>query len=114
MKELSSREKKLGLVLGVLVIFSAVWLAKDHLNLDLLGRELKVKKNQLLFTFNQVPIIYDINHPIKEKIIITYLDGSVKKIHDSVINFRICKDLFTRKGNIDSIQYFMDKKNINF
>ena len=50
MKELSSREKKLGLVLGVLVIFSAVWLAKDHLNLDLLGRELKVKKNQLVET----------------------------------------------------------------
>ena len=50
MKELSSREKKLGLFLGVLVIFSAVWLAKDHLNLDLLGRELKVKKNQLVET----------------------------------------------------------------
>jgi len=86
----------------------------NHYSIATGESKIKVKKNQLLFTFNQVPIIYDINHPIKEKIIITYLDGSVKKIHDSVINFRICKDLFTRKGNIDSIQYFMNKKNINF
>ena len=50
MNELSSREKTLVLVLGALVILSAGWLAKDHLNLDLLGRELKVKKNQLVET----------------------------------------------------------------
>ena len=50
MNELSSREKALVLVLGALVILSAGWLAKDHLNLDLLGRELKVKKNQLVET----------------------------------------------------------------
>lgn len=50
MNELSSREKTLVVVLGALVILSAGWLAKDHLNLDLLGRELKVKKNQLVET----------------------------------------------------------------
>ena len=48
MRELSSREKKLVAFLGVLIVFSVGWLTKDYLNLDLLGRELKIKQGQLL------------------------------------------------------------------
>ena len=48
MRELSSREKKLVAFLGFLIVFSVGWLTKDYLNLDLLGRELKIKQGRLL------------------------------------------------------------------
>ena len=47
MRELSNREKRLIGILAVLVVFAVGWLAKDNLNLDLLGRELKTKQAQL-------------------------------------------------------------------
>ncbi len=76
--------------------------------------DLKVKKNQLAFTFNQVPIIYDINHQIKDEIRIEYLSGETKLLRGSKINFEISKEIFSRRGNITSIKYLFNKKLLNF
>ena len=50
MRELSNREKRLIGILAVLVVFAVGWLAKDNLNLDLLGRGLKTKQAHLAET----------------------------------------------------------------
>lgn len=76
--------------------------------------DLKVKKNQLAFTFNQVPIIYDINHQIKNEIRIEYLDGEKKVLAGSEINFEISKEIFNRTGNITSIKYLLSKNLLKF
>ena len=47
MRELSNREKRLIGILAVLIVFAVGWLAKDNLNLDLLGQELETKQAQL-------------------------------------------------------------------
>ena len=106
------------------IIFSPILLKKSeflvrskifkYYNIFNSKSEIKVKINQLAFTFNQVPIIYDINHQIKDEIRIEYLSGDLKSLRGSKINFEISKDIFNRKGTITSIKYLFNKKLLNF
>ena len=106
------------------VVFSPILLRKSeflvkskffkYYNIFNSKSEIKIKKNQLAFTFNQVPIIYDISHPVGNEIRIKYLSGETKLISGSNINIEISKEIFNRRGTIASIKYLFNKKLLKF
>ena len=125
MEEILTRFGELGIFIQKRsIVFSPILLKKseflfksksfNYYNVFNKKSDLKVKKNQLAFTFNQVPIIYDINHQIKNEIRIEYLNGERKVLPGSKINFEISKEIFNRTGNIISIKYLLSKSLLKF
>ncbi|MEZ5195203.1 MAG: hypothetical protein R2764_01995 [Bacteroidales bacterium] len=74
------------------------------------SHEIKLNKNQLAFTFCQVPIIYTISN--KNEIAITFVDGRKKMFSGNVINAKISAEVFTRSGTVDKIAVSCNKRNV--
>ena len=66
----------------------------------------KLNKGQLLFTYCQVPIIYEIAG--KSLIEIHFNDGKIGQVHSEMLDRETSLDIFGRKGNIRHIKVFLD------
>ena len=124
-EEILTRFGELGcFIINGAIVFSPILLRKsefllkskifNYYNIFNDKSEIRVKKNQLAFIFNQVPIIYDINQQIREEIKIDYLNGETKLLLGSKINFEISKEVFSRKGLISKITFLFNEKLLNF
>jgi len=70
-------------------------------------KQIKLEKGSIGFTYCQVPVIYTLSN--KEKIVITLNDGSKKEMDSLKLDLETSHLLFSRSGNIDTIQVFLIK-----
>jgi len=84
--------------------------SKHFVYYDLNGdkKELRIGEKQMVFTYCQVPVIYEFdNH---ESIKIHYSDGLVQQFEGCQINKEISRSIFERSGEVQSIACtFQDK-----
>jgi len=70
-------------------------------------KQIKLEKGSIGFTYCQVPVIYTLSN--NEKIVITLNDGSKKEMDSLKLDLETSHLLFSRSGNIDTIQVFLIK-----
>ena len=70
-------------------------------------KQIKLEKGSIGFTYCQVPVIYTLSN--KEKIVITLNDSSKKEMDSLKLDLETSHLLFSRSGNIDTIQVFLIK-----
>jgi len=83
----------------------------DNVNQD---HKIKIQKNQLAFTYCQVPIIYELSK--KNNWLIEHYDkgGSIKKIKNNALNSKLSKQIFNRKNSIKYLKFFIPKQFLMF
>ena len=71
--------------------------------------QIKVQKNQLAFTYCQVPIIYELSK--RDEWLIEHFDkdGKIKKIENNTLNSKLSKQIFERKNNIEYLKLHIPK-----
>ena len=76
--------------------------------------QIKVEKNQLAFTYCQVAIIYELSK--RDKWLIEYFEksGKIKKIENNTLNFKLSKQIFERKNNIEFLKLYIPKQFLLF
>ena len=88
-----------------------------YFNVDQQKKELKIKKNQLAYTFCQVPFLYTLsNHDTQIDI---FINGETKiTIIGNKINSRLSNYIFDRQGKVEQVNLYINKehllKNINY
>lgn len=66
-----------------------------------------VNKNQLCFTYCQVPIIYTVAQ--EQKVVVTYDSGKEKVLNELTLDKEISNELFNRSNNVKQIEVFVTK-----
>ena len=75
-------------------------------------RKISLTKNQLGFTFCQVPLIYTFSG--EEKIKVVFENGNIKNISGHLLDTKLSRQIFNRSGKINLIEvYFNDNKNVS-
>jgi len=71
--------------------------------------QIKVEKNQLAFTYCQVPIIYELSK--RDEWLIEHFDkdGKIKKFENNTLNSKLSKQIFERKNNIEYLKLHIPK-----
>ena len=76
--------------------------------------QIKIQKNQLAFTYCQVPVIYELSK--KGEWLIEHYDksGKVNKIKNNTLNSKVSKQIFERKNNIEFLKLYIPKQFLLF
>ena len=72
---------------------------------------LSIEKNQLAYTYCQVPIVYT---SVKKdsSLKLTFKNGSEKKIEENKIDYKTSKSIFNREGEIQRIDFYANVENL--
>ncbi len=84
--------------------------ALEYYDFDGNQKSIELNKDQLAFTFCQVPVIYA--NADKDFIIIKYKNGNDITLSGKKIDSEISGQLFKRSGSIDRIEVFFESNNI--
>ena len=76
--------------------------------------QIKIQKNQLAFTYCQVPIIYELSK--RGGWLIEHHDknGKINKIKNNTLNSKLSKQIFERKNNIEFLKLYIPKQFLLF
>ena len=77
-----------------------------YFNTNGLRKEISLSKNQLAFTFCQVPVIYSIDS--ENRILISYSDGKEMEVPGNTIDKEISDLIFKRSGLIETIEVHLE------
>ena len=112
-EDILSRIGELGVFVkhGQLVFYPCLLRKKEFLNteqtfeyVNVHGefKAVQLQKNNLAFTYCQVPIVYEIG--VNEKTIVHYTDGSSKTYNSNSLDKEISQLIFSRKGDIEYLK----------
>jgi len=74
----------------------------EYYSIDGENRQISLDKNQLVYTFCQVPVIYTFSD--EEKISVYFKNGKADKIQGNTINEKISTMIFSRSGEVKSVE----------
>ena len=75
-------------------------------------KTLSTPENSIAFTWCQIPIVYTLNEQQSPAIIIQWSDGKRETLDDFIMSESMSRQIFERRGNIDSISLFFTSRSL--
>lgn len=82
--------------------------SEKYFDVNGVEHNIQIDKNQLFFTFCQVPVIYELSD--NEKTEVTFQEGSVQTTSRYVLDENTSKEIFRRSGKVKGIKVWVDQK----